>query len=248
MFWSDFGELRLGRAKVLLRAISCASLAARSEPMHRCALLLSATVTTNALRLVGRRAAVGAVTGAAVLPQQAFGKCKDIESCREVGEAKVAADMAANPIISISDGVRYKRVREGAGASVSGGDVVDVAYSISTAGGSYMYSRGFGFEKDSDGVNDAGDFLRVRLGNQDVPKGIELALRGMKEGEKRRVELPPGPVTGFETSEWKPAPTTRRGKAQIVAYKNLINGNGSSQPPFPALTVWEIECRRIRGR
>ena len=215
--------------------------------MRCCVLLISAAVTTNALRLVGRRAAVGAVTGAAaVLPQQAFGKCKDIESCREVGEAKVAADEAANPVIRLSDGVRYKRVREGAGASVSSGDVVDVAYSISTAGGSYMYSRGFGFEKDSDGVVDAGDFLRVRLGNQDVPKGIELALRGMKEGEKRRVELPPGDV-GFESSDWKPAPTTRRGKAQIVAYKNLINGNGSSQPPFPAVTVWEIECRRVRG-
>ena len=216
--------------------------------MRCCALLISATVTTNALRLVGRRAAVGAVTGAAaVLPQQAFGKCKDIESCREDGKAKVAADEAANPVIKLSDGVRYKVVREGSGASVSGGDVVDVAYSISTAGGSYMYSRGFGFEKDSDGVNDAGDFLRVRLGNGDVPRGIELALRGMKEGGKRRVELPPGPI-GFESSEWKPAPTTRRGKAQIVAYKNLINGNGSSQPPFPAVTVWDIECRRGRGR
>ena len=155
--------------------------------------------------------------------------------------------MAANPIIKLSDGVRYKRVREGSGATVSGNDVVDVAYSISTAGGSYMYSRGFGFEKDSDGVNDAGDFLRVRLGNGDVPRGIEIALRGMKEGEKRRVELPPGAI-GFESSDWKPAPTTRRGKAQITAYKNLINGNGSSQPPFPAVTVWELECRRIRGR
>ena len=218
--------------------------------MQRCALLLcaSAVATTSALRLVGRRAAVGAACGTAItLPtQQVLAKCADIESCREVGEAKVAADMAANPIIKLSDGVRYKRVKEGAGASVSGGDVVDVAYSISTAGGSYMYSRGFGFEKDSDGVVDAGDFLRVRLGNQDLPKGIEIALRGMKEGEKRRVELPPGAV-GFESSEWKPAPTTRRGKAQIVAYKNLINGNGSSQPPFPAVTVWDIECRRVRG-
>ena len=217
--------------------------------MHRLALLLCTAATTRALRLVGRRAAVSAATGAAVtLPTQVLAKCADIESCREVGEAKVAADMAANPIIKLSDGVRYKRVKEGAGATVSGSDVVDVAYSISTAGGSYMYSRGFGFEKDSDGNNDAGDFLRVRLGNGDVPKGIEIALRGMKEGEKRRVELPPGPVTGFETSEWKPAPTTRRGKAQIVAYKNLINGNGSSQPPFPAVTVWDIECRRVRGR
>jgi hypothetical protein len=218
--------------------------------MHRLALLIcaSAVATTSALRLVGRRAAVGAATGAAItLPTQVFAKCKDIESCREVGEAKVAADMAANPIIKLSDGVRYKRVREGSGATVSGNDVVDVAYSISTAGGSYMYSRGFGFEKDSDGVVDAGDFLRVRLGSQDVPKGIEIALRGMKEGEKRRVELPPGDV-GFDSSDWKPAPTTRRGKAQITAYKNLINGNGSSQPPFPAVTVWDIECRRVRGR
>ena len=216
--------------------------------MHRLALLLCTAATTRALRLVGRRAAVSAATGAAItLSTQVLAKCADIESCREVGEAKVAADMAANPIIKLSDGVRYKRVKEGAGATVSGNDVVDVAYSISTAGGSYMYSRGFGFEKDSDGVVDAGDFLRVKLGNQDVPKGIELALRGMKEGEKRRVELPPGPITGFETSEWKPAPTTRRGKAQIVAYKNLINGNGSSQPPFPAVTVWDIECRRVRG-
>ena len=218
--------------------------------MQRYAILLcaSAVATTSALRLVGRRAAVGAATGAAItLPTQVLAKCADIESCREVGDAKVAAQEAANPVINLGNGVRYKRVKEGAGATVSGNDVVDVAYSISTAGGSYMYSRGFGFEKDSDGVIDAGDFLRVRLGNQDVPKGIEIALRGMKEGEKRRVELPPGDV-GFESSDWKPAPTTRRGKAQIVAYKNLINGNGSSQPPFPAVTVWDIECRRVRGR
>jgi len=238
------GCSRLSYNRALAQAVTIA--------MQRFALLLcaSAVATTSALRLVGRRAAVGVATGAAItLPtQQVLAKCADIESCREVGEAKVAADMAANPIIKLSDGVRYKRVKEGAGATVSGSDVVDVAYSISTAGGSYMYSRGFGFEKDSDGVNDAGDFLRVRMGNGDLPRGIEIALRGMKEGEKRRVELPPGPVTGFETSDWKPAPTTRRGKAQIVAYKNLINGNGSSQPPFPAVTVWDIECRRVRGR
>ena len=212
--------------------------------MHRLALLLCAATSTS-LRLVGRRAAVSAA--AVTLPTQVFAKCADIESCREVGEAKVAAAEAANPVINLGNGVRYKRVREGSGATVSGNDVVDVAYSISTAGGSYMYSRGFGFEKDSDGVVDAGDFLRVKLGNGGVPKDIEIALRGMKEGEKRRVELPPGDV-GFESSDWKPAPTTRRGKAQIVAYKNLINGNGSSQPPFPAVTVWEIECRRVRGR
>ena len=99
--------------------------------MQRFALLLcaSAVATTSALRLVSRRAAVCAATSAAItLPTQVLAKCTDIESCREVGEAKVAADMAANPVTNLGNGVRYKRVKEGAGATVSGGDVVDVAY------------------------------------------------------------------------------------------------------------------------
>ena len=136
---------------------------------------------------------------------------------RELGEAKVEAKEAANPTIKLADGVRFKRLRDGAGATVAAGDVVDVAYSISSAGGAYMYSRGFGFEKDADGVLDTGDFLRVKLGSQDVPKGIEAALLGMRVSEKRRVELPSGPV-GFESSSWRPAPQTRRGKAQITAH------------------------------
>ena len=69
----------------------------------------------------------------------------------------------------------------------------------------------------------------------------------MAKGEQRRVELPSGAV-GFESSNWQPAPASRRGKATIVAYRRILEGNGSSQPPFPAVTVWEIECRRIRGR
>ena len=73
-------------------------------------------------------------------------------------------------------------------------------------------------------------------------------VTGMKLGERRRIELPPGPVTGFETSDWSPAPATRRGRAQITAYRNLITGGGSSRPPFPALTVWEVEVRRVGGR
>ena len=247
---------------------------------------------------------------------------------RELGEAKVEAKEAANPTIKLADGVRFKRLRDGAGATVAAGDVVDVAYSISSAGGAYMYSRGFGFEKDADGVLDTGDFLRVKLGSQDVPKGIEAALLGMRVSEKRRVELPSGPV-GFESSSWRPAPQTRRGKAQITAhfhradlpktrrgddadipwrrvaattrrrrgysvatsrghdaattrifrgdesrprrghdvdipwrrvaatrlfsvkagarrYRRVLEGNGSSQPPFPAATIWDVEVRRVR--
>ena len=57
------------------------------------------------------------------------------------------------------------------------------------------------------------------------------------------VELPP--AVGFATSDWRPEPTTRRGRASIVGYRQLLEGNGSSQPPFPAETIWDVEVVRL---
>ena len=106
----------------------------------------------------------------------------------------------------------------------------------------YYVSKGFGFEKIDFGnkqVSDLGlDSTRVVVGMSNVPKGIEYALTGMSKGEKRRVELPP--IVGFETSNWSPEPTTRRGQVQ---YKKKLAWFGS-QPPFPAETVWILRyCR-----
>ena len=112
-----------------------------------------------------------------------------------------------------------------------------------------MYSRGFGFEKiDVDGKkqSDLGlDSLRVKIGSErrDVPLGIEQAIAGMKRGERRRIELPPN--VGFETSEWRPEPVTRRGKASIASYKRILEG-GPNQPAFPAVTYWDVEVLRIK--
>ena len=203
------------------------------------------------LRVVGRRAALDVSASFALFgPAVAQGRCADIETCREIGDRKVEAAEAANPTVRLADGVRYKQLKAGSGPALGAGDVADVAYSISTAGGSYMYSRGLGFEKDATGAADTGDFLRVRVGDEAaaraVPRGIELALVGMRRGERRRVELPPGPDVGFESSDWRPEPTSRRGKSTIVGYRQILKGNGSSQPPFPALTVWDVEVRRIR--
>ncbi|KAL3789289.1 hypothetical protein HJC23_000355 [Cyclotella cryptica] len=190
------------------------------------------------------------VTGSLLsLPQLAQAKCTDIESCREEGERKIEADLKNNPIIKLSDGVRYRVLQPGtlSGPKVKEGSSIDLAYSISTASGQYMYSKGFGFEKVDFGGKlepDLGlDSMRVVLGQHDVPIGIEMALVGMGRGERRRVELPPG--VGFETSNWSPEPTTRRGKTLVRQYKKKLAGFGS-QPPFPAETVWDIEVLRIR--
>lgn len=191
-----------------------------------------------------------ALTAASILPSSADAKCTDIESCREEGERKIEADLKNNPIIKLSKGVRYRVLQPSSvtGPKVQEGSSIDLIYSISTASGQYMYSKGFGFEKIEFGnklQSDLGlDSMRVTLGKHQVPIGIEMALLGMGRGERRRVELPPG--VGFETSNWSPEPTTRRGKTQIEQYKRKLEGFGS-QPPFPAETVWDVEVLGIRN-
>jgi FKBP-type peptidyl-prolyl cis-trans isomerase len=179
-------------------------------------------------------------------------QCTDIESCREIGEQRVVKDMTENPVFRLANGVRYKQLKAGFGTSqVSESSTINMIYSISQASGAYMYSRGFGYEKIDVGNGQlepdvAGlDSYLVTLGTGNLPKGVEQALVGMKKGERRRIEVPPG--VGFETSNWKPEPTTRRGKAQIAGYQGILRGRGSSQPPFPAPTIWEVEVLSIRG-
>ena len=88
---------------------------------------------------------------------------------------------------------------------------------MSTMSGGYMYSRGFGYEKVDMGngkmVKDAGlDSIRVKIGERNVPVGIEDALIGMKKGEKRRVELPPQLALSLQTGNRSP----RRGEGKLV--------------------------------
>ena len=184
-----------------------------------------------------------------ILPQISEAKCTDIDSCREEGERKIEADLKLNPIMKLPSGVRYRVLQSSTlpGLKVQDGSSIELIYSISTASGQYMYSKGFGFEKVDFGgkqQSDLGlDSMRVVIGKQNVPLGIESALIGMGKGERRRVELPPG--VGFETSNWEPHPTTRRGITQIEQYKRKLVGFGS-QPAFPAETVWDIEVLQIR--
>lgn len=203
-------------------------------------------------RLLSAAALSVASLAVSASPQPASAKCADIESCREEGERRVEEDLRRNPIVRLSDGVRYRVLAPPVSPSddnrVREGSIIDLAYSISTASGQYMYSRGMGYEKVEFGgrmESDLGlDSMRAVIGKHDVPIGIESALMGMGRGEKRRVELPP--AVGFETSNWSPEPTTRRGRVQIEQYRKKLAGFGS-QPPFPAETVWDIEVLQVRN-
>jgi hypothetical protein len=186
-----------------------------------------------------------------VLPTPAIAKCTDIDSCREVGEAKDQQDLQNNPIHHLPNGISYKILDQGVPSSpqtVSPNSSVDIAFSVSQANGRYMYSKGLGLEKVEFMGNMARDrdidSLRVDLGQRNVPVGIEQVLVGMKKGEKRRIVLPP--EVGFDTSDWKPAPVKRDAQRQMEVYRQLLRGNGA-QPPFAAPTIWDVEVLRIRA-
>jgi hypothetical protein len=78
--------------------------------------------------------------------------CSDIETRREIGEGKDAANLAAHPIVRVAGypGLQYKVLNPGLGDDMVSSDtskMVKIMYSISQANGRYMYSRGFGFNK-----------------------------------------------------------------------------------------------------
>lgn len=184
------------------------------------------------------------------VPVPANAKCTDIDSCREIGEQKDAADLAANPIVRLGGGLQYKVLTPGFGEqSVTENAKVNMIYSINQANGSYMYSRGFGYNKIDAGngekVSDLGlDSLTLDMGSSnEVPVGIQKAMVGMKRGERRRISCPA--ALGFETSDWNPKPTTFRGRQQIKDYQSTLKGRGSTQPPFAAPTIWDVEIVSI---
>lgn len=190
-----------------------------------------------------------AFPAAMMVPSLAWARCTDIESCREIGERKDAENLAKNPITKLGNGLQYKVLAAGVGdRAVKKDSNIKITYSISQGNGSYMYSRGFGYNKIDAGsgqkVDDLGlDSLAVRMGSTAIPVGIQTALLGAKRGERRRIECP-APL-GFETSNWEPTPTTFRGERQMIDYRNTLTGRGGGLA-FPAPTIWDVEVVSIR--
>lgn len=180
----------------------------------------------------------------AVKPTTHPKKCTDIDSCRELGEQKQAQDDQLNPVVQLGSGVRYKVLRPAVGTdAVQDGSIVELAYSINANGG-YLYSQGMGYEKVA-GQNDLGiDSIRIVVGNHNVPTGIEEALIGMRRGERRRIELPP--QVGFVTSNWEPKPNNPVAQQRVDAYRRILEG-GFNQPPFPMVSIWDVQVERVRS-
>ena len=194
---------------------------------------------------------IAAALGNTATKPAAHARCTDIDSCREIGERKDEAAEAANPVVRLGDGLQYKVLSTGFGnEKVAESSKVQIIYSISQSNGSYMYSKGFGYNKIDMGGKQVSDrdidtlFVNMQDLQKQIPVGIRTAMFGMKRGERRRISCPP--KVGFETSDWNPQPTTFRGRQQIKDYKSTLYGRGDTQPPFPASTIWDVEVVSIR--
>lgn len=147
------------------------------------------------------------------------------------------------PIVSLGSNVRYREMQPGFGDAVVGdGDVVDITYEVMTTSGYYMWSLGREIEP---GQRDLGETYKVRMGEHNVPIAVEMALKGMKKGGVRRVEIPPS--LGFETSNFEPAPQTYSGRKRLERYLALLKGNGL-QPGYDAMVMMEVEVSKIRKK
>ena len=178
--------------------------------------------------------------------------CTDIETCREIGERRDAENLAQNPITRLGDGLQFKVLAAGIGPdNVQPDSRIQIIYSVSQANGSYMFSRGMGYNKininnnNQQQVSDFGlDSLSVTMGSTaTIPVGVQRALLGAKRGERRRIQCPPR--LGFETSDWNPKPTTFRGERQMIDYRSTLTGS-SGGLAFPAPTIWDVEVVSIR--
>lgn len=178
----------------------------------------------------------------ALLSSSASAKCTDIDSCREEGERRFEEmERAMGPVVSLSDGVRYRELKTGEGREIRPGDVCDLRFQVLKGNGDFMYSvpnREPGSER-----KDLAETLRVTVGNKDVPEGVEDALIGAKKGTVRRVELPPS--KGFATSDWRPEPVGYAGIQRMKRFRSLLSGNGL-QPGYDAVIIFEFDIVRIK--
>lgn len=146
-----------------------------------------------------------------VLAEQAHAKIvvpppvsrRNVRQSQEEGERRrEELEAARGPVKKTPSGIQYRELEVGFGEEAARGDTIDVSYQVFTIGGLYLDSVGYGMESKKD----MGDTVRIKLEAGATPVAILNAMRGMKEGGKRRIVVPP--VLGWTKRTLKPLPTS----------------------------------------
>ena len=99
-------------------------------------------------------------------------------SCKEKKD-EIYEENGVEAYVKTESGLKYKILREGNGIKASNGDFVLLFETTSYRDGTELYSN-----------ENSGNPIKVQLGANQVTKGVEEGLTGMKSGEIRQLIVP----------------------------------------------------------
>jgi FKBP-type peptidyl-prolyl cis-trans isomerase len=132
-------------------------------------------------------------------------------SLQEGDRRREELELARGPVRETASGIQYREMEVGFGKEVQREDTCDVAYEVFTQGGLYLDSVGVGMESKKD----IGETVRITL-DASVPIAIRDAMRGMREGGKRRIVVPPN--LGWVTRDLQPPPSSSAAARRFWRY------------------------------
>lgn len=100
-----------------------------------------------------------------------------INSCKEKQDEKIVT--VKNEYIKTKSGLQYKILKEGIGIEAKNGDEVLLFETTSYKDGTVLYSN-----ENSDNP------IRIKVGANQVTKGVDEGLKGMKSGEIKQLIVP----------------------------------------------------------
>lgn len=103
--------------------------------------------------------------------------CVGIYSCKEKQNEKVKT--LESEYVKTESGLQYKILREGSGIKAQNGDDVFLFETTTYRNGTELYSN-----------ENSSNPIKIRLGANQVTKGVEEGLNGMKSGEIRQLIVP----------------------------------------------------------
>lgn len=116
---------------------------------------------------------------------------------------------------TLTDGVKIATIAPGTGPQIQNGQTASVFYT------GYLASNGTVFD---DSINDGGTSLTYTVGGGQVIPGFDVGTAGMRVGETRIVEIPPGEAYGDTANGPIPANST----LIFVLTLESISGSGSA--------------------
>lgn len=105
--------------------------------------------------------------------------CLTIAGCQNPAE-KAGQKAAPGKIITTASGLQYSIIKEGSGKEAKAGQEVLIYETASYRDGTIIFSN-----------ENTGKPVKVLIGGNQATEGEDEGLRGMKEGETRKMIIPP---------------------------------------------------------